>query len=255
MTTATARRLGELEWALARLTHPREARRTKRHFGVTVSVDGGRTFTRAYPVDISVAGIALISFEEPKARRFVANLDLENKRIQAAAEVVTVQKGTLRGNIVWRIGARFIEIAREVRALIERFVRHVPLTANVPEQLLAGIFPESVVRAILDEMVKLKRLAPPRRGTQPLVKMTYGGVVHRGQEPFHSVKIESRIVHDEKCTVYKTQAYIGQRLMSIEVIPIDNGLPEHIVPTVRRASPARKVRNWIMLQGGRTAAM
>ena len=225
MTTATARKLGELEWTLARLIHPRESRRARRYFGVAWSTDGGRTFTNAYPVDISVDGVALICPEEMQARRFIVTLQLENRRVQAAAECVSVQKGTLRGHVVWRIGARFIELAREVRALIDRFVRRVPLnTASVLP--MAGILPQEIVRKILETLVGLGRLAPPRRGMQPLVRMNYAGIVHRGKHLLHSVKVESRIVHEGAGTVYHSQVYLSERFTKIEVIPLDNGQPQ-----------------------------
>jgi len=228
VSSATTRRLNELEWALARLLHrPREARRTSRYFGVAWSPDG-HNFTQAYPVDISVDGVALITPEELKTNRFVVTLEIGNRRVQAAAQCVSVQKGTLRGNIVWRIGARFVEIAREARALIDRFVRRLPLAPD-PPQLTLGVFPESVTRRILAQLVQLERLAPPRWRMQPLVKMAYAGIIRRGKQLLHSVKIESRIVQAGATTVYHSQAYVSARLTNVEVVPLDNGVPEGVL--------------------------
>ena len=232
--TGTQRRLNELEWTLARLVHrPRETPRARRYFSVAFSTDGGSTFINAYPVDVSVDGVALISSEELKTRRFIVTLELDNKRVQAAAQCVTMQKGTLKGNVVWRIGARFIQIAREDRAIIERFVRRIPLNA-APQAPTVGALPGNIIRAILDELIATGRLSRPNRGTQPLVKMTYTGVISRGNQNLHGVKIESRVVRDNTCTVFHTQAYVSERFTKIEVIPLDNGLPETIVPTAYR---------------------
>lgn len=187
---------------------------------MSCSSDGGRTFVPAYPVDISADGVGLIS-TAPLPSRFVVTLELDNKRIQASARCVSAQKGTLKGNIVWRIGARFIEIARESRALIERFIRRLPLVAD--PKPAGGIFPDPVIHRILGQLVELERLAPLRRGRQPLVKLSYAGLMRRGAQMLHSVKIESRVVHDGTTTVYATQAYISERLTRIEVVPLDNG--------------------------------
>lgn len=230
---ATARRLNELEWALARLHPPRATPRACRYFGVALSTDGGNTFAKAYPVDISVDGVALISDQELKTRRFIVTLDLDNKRIQASAQCVTMQKGTLKGNIVWRIGARFLQIAREDREVIDRFVRRIPLNAAAQASEV-GALPGNVIRAILDELIATDRLSRPQHGTQPLVKMTYTGLLERGTQKLHGVKIESRVVRDNTSTVYHTQAYVSERFTKIEVIPLDNGLPEGIVPTAYR---------------------
>jgi hypothetical protein len=244
MTTATQRRLSELEWTMARLLRsPREVRRSKRQFGVAMSTDGGITFDNAYPVDISVDGVALITTEEIKQRRILVTIDLDNKRIQALAQCVSAQKGTLKGNIVWRIGTRFVQIAREDRMLIDRFVKRLPLTAapKLPQQ--HGLFPDNVIKKILEELVALERLAPLRHGKQPLVKMTHSGVIQRAKQSMHSVKVESRIVREGTTTVYTTQVFVSERLTRIEVVPMDNGRPELIVATSLRRPPRPKL-NW-----------
>ena len=242
MITAAQRRLNELEWAMARLLRaPREVRRSKRQFGVATSVDGGLTFTNAYPVDISVDGVALIATEEVKARKFLVTLDLDNKRIQALAQCVTAQKGLLKGNIVWRIGARFIQIAREDRMVIDRFIKRLPLTA-APKPPVQGLFPDNVMKKILEELVALERLAPVRHGKQPLVKMTHSGIIQRAKQTMHSVKIESRVVREGITTVYTTQVFVSDRLTRIELVPMDNGRPELIVPTsLRKPAPTHKL--------------
>jgi hypothetical protein len=243
MINATQRRLNELEWAMARLLRaPREVRRSKRQFGVAMSTDGGMTFTNVYPVDISVDGVALITTQEIKQRRILVTIDLDNKRIQALAQCVTAQKGLLKGNIVWRIGTRFIQIAREDRMMIDRFIKRLPLTAAPKPQQQYGMFPENVTRKILEELVALERLSPLRHGKQPLVKMTHAGVIQRAKQTMHSVKIESRVVREGTTTVYTTQAYVSDRLTRIELVPMDNGRLELIVPTaLRRPSAAPKL--------------
>ena len=204
----------------------------RRYFGVSCSTDGGQTFVRAYPVDLSVDGVGLISVDEIRTRTMIVSLELDGIRIQAAAQCVSVKKGTLRGNVVWRVGARFLRLAREDRAVIDRFVQRLPL--NVPPTPAPGELPESVVRKILQQLVQLKRLAPQRLDRQPLVKMQYGGIIQRGNWTLHSIRIESRIVHDNRATIYATQAYVNDRFTRIEVIPLDNGHAESILPASRR---------------------
>jgi hypothetical protein len=247
MMIAIQRLWGRLEWALERLlSGPRGVIRSKRPFGVATSTDGGMTFANAYPVDISVDGVALISTQEIKTMKMLVTIDLDHKRIEALARCVSAQKGKLKGNVVWRIGARFIDIARDDRALIHRFVKRLPLTAapkqehKKPQQ--HGLFPDSIIQNILNQLVHLKRLAPLHHGRQPLVKMTHNGIIERGKQKYHSVKIESRIVHDGTTTIYSTQAYVSERLTKIEVIPLDEGRPELIVPTsLRKPSSASKL--------------
>jgi hypothetical protein len=243
MTTAIQRRLGELEWAMARLFRgPREVRRSKRPFGVAMSIDGGITFSNAYPVDISVDGVALISTREIKQRRILVTIDLDNKRIQALAQCVSAQKGTLKGNIVWRISARFMQIAREDRMLIDRFIKRLPLTA-APKPQHHGLFPDNVIQQILDRLITLGRLAPLRHGKQPLVKMTHVGVIQRAKQSMHSVKVESRIVREGTSIIYTTQVFVSERLTRIEVVPMDNGRPEQIVATaLRKRTPSNPPR-------------
>lgn len=204
-----------------------------------MSTDGGMTFTNAYPVDISVDGVGLITTQELKQRRVIVTIDLDSKRIQALAQCVTAQKGLLKGNVVWRIGARFIQIAREDRMLIDRFIKRLPLTA-APKPQHHGLFPDNVMKKILEELVALERLAPVRHGKQPLVKMSHAGVIQRGKQTMHSVKIESRVVREGTTTVYTTQVFVSDRLTRIELVPMDNGRPELIVPTsLRRPAPAK----------------
>jgi hypothetical protein len=248
MMIAVQRLLGLLEWTLARLSGPRGVSRSKRPFGIATSTDGGMTFANAYPVDISVDGVALISTQEIKTMKMLVTIDLDNKRIEALARCVTVQKGKLKGSVVWRIGARFIDIARDDRMLIHRFVKRLPLTAvpKPPHQKPQhhGLFPDSIIKNILDQLVRLERLAPLHSGRQPLIKMTHHGIVERGEQKLHSVKIESRVVRDGTTTLYKTQAYVSERLTKIEVIPLDEGRPELIVPTSRRkpSAPSKLLR-------------
>jgi len=225
---------------MARLLRaPREGRRSKRQFGIAMSVDGGLTFANAYPVDISVDGVALITNQELKQRRILVTLDLDNKRIQALAQCVTVQKGLLRGNVVWRIGARFIQIAREDRMSIDRFIKRLPLTA-APRPEYNGVFPDYVTKRILEELVVLGRLAPLRHGKVPLVRMTRVGVIQRAKQTMHSVKIESRILREGIMTIYSTQVFVSDRLTRIELVPLDNGRPELIVPTSKRKASITK---------------
>jgi len=228
---------------MARLLRgPREVRRSKRPFCVAMSTDGGITFDNVYPVDISVDGVALISMQEIKQRRILVTIDLDSKRIQALAQCVTAQKGLLKGNIVWRIGARFIQIAREDRMLIDRFIKRLPLTAAPKPQPQHGIFPENVMKKILEELVALERLSPLRHGKQPLVKMSHAGVIQRAKQTMHSVKVESRVVREGITTVYTTQVFVSDRFTRIELVPMDNGRPELIVPTsLRRARTAPKL--------------
>ena len=196
-------------------------------------------FVNAYPVDISVDGVALISTEEIETQKILVTLDLDNKRIQALAQCVSAQKGTLKGNIVWRIGARFIQIAREDRMLIDRFIKRLPLTA-APKPQHHGLFPDNVLKKILDELVAIERLAPLRHGKQPLVKMTHAGTIRRGVQTMHSVKVESRVVREGTTTIYTSQVFVSERLTRIEVVPVDNGRPELIVPTaLRKPTPAK----------------
>lgn len=207
-----------------------------------MSTDGGITFDKVYPVDISVDGVALITTEEITQRPILVTIDLDNKRIQALAQCVSAQKGTLKGNIVWRIGARFVQIAREDRMLIDRFVKRLPLTA-APQPQQHGLFPDPVIKKILEELVRLERLAPLRHGKQPLVKMTHAGVTQRAKQSMHSVKVESRIVREGTTTIYATQVFVSERLTRIEVVPMDNGRPELIVATSLRR-PARPKLPW-----------
>jgi hypothetical protein len=239
MMIAIQRLLGQLEWALGRLLGvKRDVTRSKRPFGVATSTDGGMTFANAYPVDISVDGVALISTQEIKTVKMLVTIELENKRIEVLARCVTARKGKLKGNVVWRIGARFIDIAYDDRMLIHRFVKRLPLTVGQKPQHQEpqhhGLFPDSIIQNILDQLVRLGRLAPIQRGRQPLVKMTHNGIIERGKQKLHSVKIESRVVNDGTTTIYTTQAYVSERLTKIEVIPLDEGRPEHIVPTSLR---------------------
>ena len=187
-------------------------------------------------MDISVDGIGLIATEKPKTQTIVVIVELYDQRIQASAQCVTVQQGTLKGNVVWRIGARFIQIAQAARSLIERFVRGS--SPNATPERTQGVLPERIVRTILERMVKLGRLAPLRDDLHPLVKMTYAGKIQRSNQILNSFKIESRIVQDGKSTLYITQAYIDDGFTRLEVIPLDNGLAEIIPPTHKRKRPA-----------------
>ncbi len=210
-----------------------------------MSIDGGLTFTNVYPVDISVDGVALITNQEIKQRRILVTIDLDNKRIQALAQCVTAQKGLLKGNIVWRIGARFIQIAREDRMLIDRFIKRLPLTAAAPKPPVQhGLFPDNVMKKILEELVALERLAPVRHGKQPLVRMMHAGVIQRAKQTMHSVKVESRVVREGTTTVYTTQVFVSDRLTRIELVPMDNGRPELIVPTSLRKAPTAPKLPW-----------
>jgi len=247
MMIAIQRLWGRLEWALDRLlSGPRDVSRSKRPFGIATSTDGGMTFANAYPVDISVDGVALIATQEIKTIKMLVTIDLDNKRIEALARCVSAQKGKLKGKVVWRIGARFIDIARDDRMLIHRFVKRLPLTVGPKPQHQEpqhqGLFPDSVIKNILDQLVRLGRLAPLDTGRQPLVKMTHNGIIERGKQKLYSVKIESRVVHDGITTLYSTQAYVSERLTKIEVIPLDAGRPDLIVPTSlrKRSTPPPK---------------
>ena len=127
---APVAKLGETSMAFGRffsrtIPEPRRAPRIKRAFDIATSADGGRTFRRALPVDISSGGIGMLAADDIP-EDFVLTMRLERKSIRARVRKVSSTLGTLKGRIAWRIGARFTNVTTDDLEMIERFVHRVP---------------------------------------------------------------------------------------------------------------------------------
>jgi len=215
------------------VVEPRRSPRVKRPFDVTRSSDGGRTFRRVLPVDLSAGGVGFVAEADAPAD-FEVSLRLERKTIKARAQKISSTLGTVHGKVVWRIGARFTSVSTGDQEMIERFIHSVPLDVaddmRVALRMLRRwpdeadrLLPRSVVNRLLAELVKLARLSPLDATAAPLVHLHYTGSLRRHEGELHGVKIESRVVSDGKIVDFQTQMFFDEALIKIEAIPLDDG--------------------------------
>jgi len=160
-------------------------------------------------------------------------LTFEAKQITALVAKAGSVPGKLRGEVAWRTGGKFIGIPADQWDLVSRYVSDQPLEA--PEKLkldlralqqrpddAARLLPKAALDRLLNELVKLKRLAPLQPNATPLVKLHYLGRTRRQGVDMHALRVESRVTLPHRVNNFTTQLYFDDTLTKVVVLPIDS---------------------------------
>jgi hypothetical protein len=214
--------------------HPR----VKKPYKVQYSLDRGATMLPALAVDISVGGLGILTNDEIKLDEFLVQLTLDERTVTALVKKAGAIPGKLRGGNAWRVGGKFVGITSDHWDALSRFVQNQPV--NQPDRLAldltalqarpddaARLLPKAALERLLNELVKMKRLAPLSPSVEPLVKLRYLGKARRQGVEMHALRIESRVVKPHHSNNYVTQLYFDDKLARIITIPMEQTIPEN----------------------------
>ena len=156
-------------------------------------------------LDLSGGGACVLCKIEPPEQIFGLKIRLEESVISARVEQVWSDKVTHRGNIVMRIGLRFIGISADDW---DRVIRWSKLLATeeankAQDELVevrmdaedaARLLPKKVQDTIVEALVSRCRLTEPSPGAAPLIQFFYSGIVKKKDHSYHRVAVDSRII-------------------------------------------------------------
>ena len=213
--------------------HPR----VKKPFKVQYSLDRGTTMLPALAVDISVGGLGILTNDEVTNDEFLVQLTLDDHTVTALVQKAAAVPGKLRGGTAWRVGGKFVGITSDHWDALARFVQNQPVKQSDRLGLdlsalqarpddAARLLPKAALEQLLNELVKLNRLAPLTGSTEPLVKLRYLGKTRRQGLEMHVLRVESRVVKPHHANNYITQLYFDDKLARIITIPMEQNIPE-----------------------------
>lgn len=216
---------------------PRAHPRVKRPFKVQYSLDRGETMMQALAVDISVGGLGILTNDEIESDEFLVQLTLDDETVTALVSKAGAVPGKLRGASAWRVGGKFIGITADHWDTLSRFVDNKPTKDPDKLKLDLGelqarpddakrLLPKSALERLLNELVKLNRLAPLHPTIEPLVKLRYLGKTKRQGIEMHALRVESRVVKPHHVNNYVTQLYFDDQLKRIITVPMEQTVPE-----------------------------
>jgi len=142
-------------------------------------------------VDISPAGIGIMSLEPLPWGDIGFAAEVQQQRIEFRGESVWVQEGTLEAKRVWRGGFRTGSIeAQAWRVILDFCNQSLPPEEHVSEPPLLRIPQEDVERVLPSELRErvIDMLARSNGASGPLApQYAYGGVVNRGDRVLHKL--------------------------------------------------------------------
>lgn len=168
----------------------------------------GAKWVGAFGVDVSPGGLGIVVPAEMEPDEAEFRTAFNEREFVLRATRIWQQRGTFRGQIVYRCGLKLSGIAADDWDALVRYCRGGAINAGnlAQEELrLVRLAPDDVARLIpqrlqsrlLSMLVERKRLAPLDRKT-PLVQYSYGGRIERDGLWLHRLLIHSRVFDDER---------------------------------------------------------
>lgn len=151
-------------------------------------------------VDISPAGIGLMSLQQLPWGETSFAAEVLGQRIEFRGESVWVQEGMLESKRVWRGGFRTGSIVAQAWRVVLDFCNqslppeeHVsePPVVRIPQDDLERVLPAPLRERVLDMLTQRQGASP--NGTRG-VQFSYGGVVNRGDRVLHKLAVASNML-------------------------------------------------------------
>jgi hypothetical protein len=212
--------LGEIEQAFttpdaAVDENKRAVKRRKKPFYIAFSVNE-ILFIPAYGLDVGRDGMRILTEVQMPDDPFSVRTILHGRQFLAKIKKSWDKQIEREGKANWITGARFTEISPADRELIDCYVEDKPyITGNKLFDALERLrlepdqadllLPRELLDAFLRRLVELKRLAPVRPRSHPLVRYHYEGTRNAGDFLIHVLRIESRVIQADSTRRYSTR--------------------------------------------------
>ena len=153
--------------------------------------------------EISPTGALFILKDKPPTPDFTVTFKLGERMITARVATLRHDQLTQNGQTWHRFATKFAGIAADDWDAVVRFVNDAPEPeSKATDEIKAAmgkdddafrLLPLAVQKQVMSMLVQGNRLAMPPPGQAPLLRMTYSGVIKRGEQQIHRCHVHSRI--------------------------------------------------------------
>jgi hypothetical protein len=164
--------------------------------------------------EVSATGALFVLKEKPPAPEFTVTMKLGERTMTVRVQTVRHDQVTQQGQTWHRFATKFAGIAADDWDAVVRFCNDIPEPTNQAHDDLKQVkekaddafrlLPLAVQQQIVGTLVQNHRLAPPAPGTAPLLRMTYSGVIRKGDQQIHRCHVHSRIDVEGEIRQYDT---------------------------------------------------
>ncbi len=211
-----------MHWFLARTSDRRQYERRAGEFQVhwlpDPAVEGN--LRPGIGTELSPNGIVFLIPDIVSVSEFDLNLHVRDRVIATRVKRVRGDR-VERERTSWnRYMCEFVEVAADDWDEIVRFVNATaePVRRRLQNQAMGPhvddayrLLPSALQAQIVDLLVSQQKLERPSDGTNPLLKLFYGGAVQRsGGHAVHRFNAHSRIVKSNRMMAYDTRLLIGE---------------------------------------------
>jgi hypothetical protein len=153
--------------------------------------------------EISPTGALFVLKDKPPTPEFTLSIRLGERVINVRVTTIRHDQVSQNGTTWHRFATKFSGIAADDWDTVVRWCSDMgdPVNKAAEELKTAGrkdddafrLLPLSVQKQVIDTLVNGHRLARPPEGQAPLLRMTYSGVIRRGEQEIHRCHVHSRI--------------------------------------------------------------
>lgn len=161
------------------------------------------TVVDGFGQEISPTGALFVLKDKPPTPEFNVTLKLGERMMTVRVQMVRHDQVTQEGTTWHRFATKFAGISADDWDAVVRFCNDLPEPTNVAAEEIKTtktkeddafrLLPLAVQQQIVNTLVQNRRLAPPGPGQAPLLRMTYSGVIRRGDQEIHRCHVHSRI--------------------------------------------------------------
>ncbi len=217
MTSSSSSVFGEvLDWFLSRVGDRRQYHRRPGAFHVWWQCPPPDKPKPGVGLEISANGIVLIIPEKIPDANFTLICKIRERNIPVRVTAIRADQVDHKGAKWNRYMCEFTGIAADDWDLIVRHVNDIPETnerRKMGNQEMAPqvddayrLLPMAIQQKIIDTLVAAKKLAQPKPGASPLLKLFYGGVSKKPDGTMHHrFNVHSRIASKDGMMAFDTR--------------------------------------------------
>ena len=164
--------------------------------------------------EISPTGALFILRDKPPTPEFSVTMKVGERMMTVRVMTLRHDAFAQNGQTWHRFATKFAGIAADDWDAIVRFVNDMPEPTNkVSDDLKSAVrkeddafrlLPLAVQNQIVDTLVNANHLGRPGPGQAPLLKMSYSGVIKRGEQEIHRCHVHSRVTIDGEIRQFDT---------------------------------------------------
>lgn len=172
------------------------------------------TVVDGFGQEISPTGALFVLKDKPPTPEFTVTLKIGERMMTVRVQTVRHDQVTQNGTTWHRFATKFAGIAADDWDAVVRFCSDMPEPTNVAAEEIKNVkskeddafrlLPLAVQQQVVNTLVQGHRLAQPAPGTAPLLRMTYSGVIKRGDQEIHRCHVHSRIDVEGEIRQYDT---------------------------------------------------